>query len=67
MTRMPNIICGSVDDAAYDIARKIIDHEIDSIPIVEKIMVDNREQYKIVGKVSKTNVTKLFVRLGESK
>lgn len=67
MTRMPNIVCGSVDDPAYDIAKKIIEHEIDSIPIVEKIMVDDREQYKIVGKVSKTNVTKLFVKLGQNK
>lgn len=67
MTRMPNIVCGDVDDPAYDIAKKIIEHEIDSIPIVEKIMVDDREQYKIVGKVSKTNVTKLFVRLGQNK
>ncbi|GAA0068915.1 helix-turn-helix transcriptional regulator [Clostridium sardiniense] len=67
MTRMPNIVCGTVDDPAYDIATKIIEHEIDSIPIVEKIVVDDREQYKIVGKVSKTNVTKLFVKLGQNK
>ncbi|WP_024615101.1 helix-turn-helix transcriptional regulator [Clostridium sp. Ade.TY] len=67
MTRMPNIVCGTVDDPAYDIAKKIIEHEIDSIPIVEKIMVEEREQYKIVGKVSKTNVTKLFVKLGNNK
>ncbi|MDQ0150112.1 helix-turn-helix transcriptional regulator [Eubacterium multiforme] len=66
MTRMPNIVCGTPDDPAYDIAKKIIEHEIDSIPIVEKIMVDDKEQYKIVGKVSKTNVTKLFVKLGEN-
>ena len=36
MTRMPNIICGYADDSAYDLAKKIIEHEIDSIPIVEK-------------------------------
>lgn len=67
MTRMPNIVCGTVDDPAYDIAKKIIEHEIDSIPIVEKIMVEDKEQYKIVGKVSKTNVTRLFVKLGNNK
>ena len=37
MTRMPNIVCGSTEDSAYDLAKKIIEHEIDSIPIVEKI------------------------------
>lgn len=67
MTRMPNIICGSPDDSAYDMAKKIIEHEIDSIPIVEKVKFDgDREQYKIIGKVSKTNITKLFVKMGKS-
>ena len=66
MTRMPNIICGSLDDNVYDLAKKIIVHEIDSIPIVEKVKSDdNKELYKIIGKISKTNITKLFVKLGE--
>lgn len=66
MTRMPNIICASPEDSAYEVAKKIIDHEIDSIPIVEKIQSDgSRECYKLVGKVSKTNITKLFVKLGK--
>ncbi|MBS5937162.1 transcriptional regulator [Clostridium sartagoforme] len=67
MTRMPNIVCGSTEDSAYDLAKKIIEHEIDSIPIVEKIGdgLNERPQFKIVGKISKTNITKLFVKLGE--
>lgn len=67
MTRMPNIICGRLEDNVYDLAQKIINHEIDSIPIVEKEMDDtNKELYKIIGKVSKTNITKLFVKLGQN-
>lgn len=66
MTRMPNIICGKADDSAYEMAKKIIEHEIDSIPIVETLDVDDKHQYKIIGKVSKTNITKLFVKMGES-
>ena len=67
MTRMPNIICGYVDDSAYSLAKKIIEHEIDSIPIVEKIetAINEKNQFKIIGKISKTNITKLFVKLGE--
>lgn len=66
MTRMPNIICGNEDDKAYDLAKKIIEHEIDSIPIVNKIITESgREHYKIIGKVSKTNITKLFVEIGK--
>ena len=67
MTRMPNIICGSLEDNVYDLAEKIINHEIDSIPIVEKVKGEkNKELYKIIGKVSKTNITRLFVKLGKS-
>ncbi len=67
MTRMPNIICGKKDDSAYEMAKRIIEHEIDSIPIVETINeVGGKDQYKIIGKVSKTNITKLFVKMGES-
>lgn len=68
MTRMPNIIFGYLDDSAYALAKKIIEHEIDSIPIVEKIEDSSKEkdEYKIVGKISKTNITKLFVKLGEN-
>lgn len=67
MTRMPNIICANKDDNAYDLAKKIIEHEIDSIPVVELInKTDDKDQFKIIGKVSKTNITKLFVKLGQN-
>ena len=50
------------------IVKKIIEHEIDSIPIVEKsVQSDNTKvSLKILGKISKTNITKLFVNLGEA-
>ena len=69
MTRMPNIIYGTVEDSAYTLAKKIIEHEIDSIQIVEKSYDSDDEKFnlKIVGKISKTNITKLFVNLGEAK
>ena len=66
MTRMPNIVCAVEEDCAFDVAKKIIEHEIDSIPIVEKVRVEQgKEQYKIIGKVSKTNITRLFVQMGK--
>lgn len=65
MTRMPNIICVEAEEAAYVAAKKIIEHEVDSLPVVEKIVEENKELYKIVGKISKTNITRLFVKLGD--
>jgi CBS domain-containing protein/biotin operon repressor len=67
MTRMPNIICGTSEDSAYEMAKRIIEHEIDSIPIVETLNLDGeKDKYKIIGKVSKTNITRLFVKMGKS-
>lgn len=64
MTRMPNIITATKDDSTYDVASKIINHEIDSIPVVEEVKEDDEVYYKIIGKISKTNITKLLVKLG---
>jgi CBS domain-containing protein len=65
MTRMPNIVYVEPEDLAYVSAKKIIEHEVDSLPVVEKVQEGNKELYKIIGKVSKTNITKLFVKLGD--
>ena len=51
MTRTPNIITVEKEDSVIIVAKKIIEHEIDSIPVVENLD-DNR--CKIVGKISKT-------------
>ncbi|QCX32398.1 helix-turn-helix transcriptional regulator [Caloramator sp. E03] len=64
MTRMPNIITVMDEDSAYDAAKKIIEHEVDSLPVIEKVVTEEgKEALKITGKVSKTNITKLFVNL----
>ena len=60
MTRTPNIITVEKEDSVIIVAKKIIEHEIDSIPVVENLD-DNR--CKIVGKISKTNITKLFLEM----
>ncbi|MCX7904112.1 MAG: helix-turn-helix transcriptional regulator [Caloramator sp.] len=66
MTRMPNIITITDNESAYEAARRIIEHEVDSLPVVEKVKTeDGKEMFKITGKVSKTTITKLFVELGQ--
>lgn len=67
MTRMPNIIFVERKDSAYLAAQRIIEHEVDSLPVVEKFKNDSKDKLKIVGKVSKTNITRLFVKMGENK
>lgn len=67
MTRMPNIIYLDQNDSVYSAAKKIIAHEVDSLPVVN-ISTDenNNEIYKVIGKVSKTNITKLLLDISEN-
>lgn len=64
MTRMPNIVMTYPNETALEAAIKIIEHEVDSLPVVESFKENGKEYYKVIGKVSKTNITKLFVELG---
>ncbi|MCR2044938.1 helix-turn-helix transcriptional regulator [Anaerosalibacter massiliensis] len=67
MTRMPNIITIAPEESVLNAAIKLIDHEVDCIPVVEEVEVNKKEKkYKVIGKVSKTTITRLFVELGES-
>lgn len=66
MTRMPNIVTVTPGESAYEAARKIVDHQVDALPVVKVVIENGQEKYKIIGKVTKTTITKLFVELGKN-
>ncbi|MBC1969154.1 helix-turn-helix transcriptional regulator [Listeria marthii] len=53
MTRMPNLVTVSKDDTVLHAAEQLVFHQIDSLPVLENA--------KVVGKISKTRITALFV------
>ncbi len=61
MTRMPNIITCRQEDSLLEVANKLIHNQIDSLPVVSFI----NEQYEVIGRVTKTTITKVFVELGK--
>ncbi len=63
MTRMPNVITVEPEESVLTAAKKIIAHEIDALPVVR---VKDNEGMEVIGRLSKTNIAKLFVELGES-
>ncbi|HCO18737.1 helix-turn-helix transcriptional regulator [Gudongella oleilytica] len=63
MTRMPNLVTTEPEDTAISAAIKLIEHEIDSLPVIERID-DGKKNYRVVGRLTKTNITRLFVELG---
>src|SRR5699024_7475826 len=67
MTRMPNIVMALPDENILEAAIKIIDHEIDSLPVVEEVKTKNGEiGYKVLGRITKTTIARLFVELGKN-
>ena len=65
MTRMPNIIYVEAEDSVLTAAIKLIEHEIDSLPVVEEVATAEKN-YKVVGRITKTTITRLFVELGKN-
>lgn len=64
MTRMPNIITAGIDDTVVDAVKKIVEHEVDGLPVVKSFIdPEGDEKLEVVGKVTKTNIARLFLDL----
>ena len=61
MTRMPNITVCSREDLVIDVAKKLIEKQIDSLPVVK----ETEKGYEVIGRITKTNITKAFVALAD--
>lgn len=59
MTRMPNITACRSEDLLIDAAKKLIDKQIDGLPVVKDISGG----LQVVGRITKTSITKVFVEL----
>ncbi|WP_307150864.1 helix-turn-helix transcriptional regulator [Robertmurraya andreesenii] len=62
MTRMPNITMCSKEDLLIDVAQKLIDKQIDALPVVK----ETDKGFEVVGRVTKTNLTKALVALANN-
>ncbi|MBA2873517.1 CBS domain-containing protein [Anoxybacillus caldiproteolyticus] len=61
MTRMPNITVCYKDDLLIDVAERLIEKQIDAMPVVKK----TEKGYEVIGRITKTNMTKAFVSLAK--
>jgi DeoR family transcriptional regulator, catabolite repression regulator len=62
MTRMPNITTCQKDDLLIDVAKSLIEKQIDAVPVVN---VTENGDLEVTGRITKTNITKAFVALAE--
>lgn len=65
MTRMPNLIITTPEESVLRAAQKLLNHQVDSLPVVNITTVDNTEKQQVVGRFTKTNITRLFVQLAD--
>lgn len=59
MTRMPNITMCQREELLIDIAIKLIEKQIDALPVVK----ETEKGFEVIGRITKTNITKAFVSL----
>jgi len=57
MTRQPNIIYVDPEETVLDAARKMIHHQVDSLPVV--VTKDGKQE--VVGRITKTVMTKVLL------
>ncbi|MEC1066948.1 helix-turn-helix transcriptional regulator [Priestia megaterium] len=59
MTRMPNITYCYRENLLIDIAKILIEKQIDAMPVIK----EGDGNFEVVGRITKTNITKLLVAL----
>ncbi|WP_404453478.1 helix-turn-helix transcriptional regulator [Oceanobacillus kapialis] len=59
MTRMPNITVCRKEDLLIDVAMKLMNKQIDGIPVVRDVDAG----LEVIGRITKTTITKVFVEL----
>ena len=62
MTRMPNITVCRKEDFIMDVAKHLIEKQIDALPVIK----DTEKGFEVVGRITKTNMTKILVSLSEN-
>ena len=61
MTPVSKVIAVEPTDTLVEAAQKMIDYEVDCLPVVAREDVGNKKRLKVVGRVSKTTVAKVFL------
>ena len=61
MTPVSKVITVEPTDTLVEAAQKMIDYEVGCLPVVVREDVENKKRLKVVGRVSKTTVAKVFL------
>nr|WP_316570055.1 helix-turn-helix transcriptional regulator [Neobacillus sp. YIM B06451] len=62
MTRMPNIVMIGQDETLLEAARKMMEFQIDSLPVVKEVD-KTTHTYSVVGRITKTTIVKAYLEI----
>lgn len=66
MTRVPHVVSIEPEASLYDAAVLMVRYEVDALPVVRHVENRHQSEVELVGRVSKTTITKAFVDLGRN-
>ena len=64
---MPKMIMTDPEEPILAAAKKLVDGEIDGLPVVRLIGSEEEKAFEVVGRLTKTNITRLLVEMGQGK
>ena len=67
MTPMSKLVCMYPGDGVVEAAQKMMDYEVDCLPVIEVSDDRLKRAGKVVGRISKTTVTRLFLECAGGK
>lgn len=67
MTSRSKMIYAEPKESMVSVAQKLIDYEIDCLPVVSVEDRGGEKKFVLHGRLSKTNITRLFLELGKGK
>ena len=67
MTSRSKMIYAEPEEDMVSISQKLIDYEIDCLPVGLFKDVGGEKKFVLMGRISKTNITRLFLELGKGK
>lgn len=65
MTPLNKLVLTTADEPVLLAAKKMIDNEVDCLPVVR--LIESPQLCEVVGRLTKTNIARLFVDIGEEK
>lgn len=65
MSRMPNLITCKMNDTLFFAAQQMMKHQVDALPVVRPF-AGKKDQWEVIGRVTKTTLVRAFVELGQA-